>query len=136
MQHYKLFKKAGEPTHATPLNLCQSTRERLKLWQRIPVEQMQQELRQDIERLDRFEYLVTDDAGELQAMMVIDSDHNPHYGSYLYPRYSFSAEKGLLSGGYKWINELAKTLKFDGFQITRQTGDYEITSKFKRLITS
>lgn len=133
MKHYKLFKKAGEPTLTTPLYLCQHTRERLKLWQRLPVEQMQQELKQDIERLDRFEYLVTDDAGEIRAMMVIDLDNNPHYGSYLYPRYSFSTEKGLLSGGYKWIRYLAKTLKCDGFQITRQTGDYEINSKFKRF---
>ena len=133
MKHIKLFRKAGEPTYTIPLSLCQHTRERLKLWQRLPLEDMHRELKQDIESLDRFEYLVMDDAGELQAMMVIDSDHNPHYGNYLYSRYSFSTENNLLSDGYKWMKQLCKSLSFDGLLLTRHTGTYEITSRFKPL---
>ena len=129
----KLFKKAVEPTDSIPLYLCQQTRESLKLWQRVPVEQMQQELRDDIEQLNRFEFLSIGPAGEVKAMMIIDSDRNPHYGSYLYPRYAFSTERGALKEAYKWIKELAKRLDYNGYLITRQTGEFEITSKFKRL---
>ncbi|EEO4819393.1 hypothetical protein G6K72_000828 [Salmonella enterica subsp. enterica serovar Rubislaw] len=129
----KRFCKAGEETAAIPLYLCQQTRERLKMWQRLPVEEMREELRQDIEQLNRFEFLALDDAGTLKAMMIIDADYNPHYGSYLYPRYAFSTDKGRLIEGYQWLKELTRSLKYDGYVISRQTGEYEITSKFKRL---
>lgn len=84
---------------------------------------MQQELRQDIERLDHFEFLVLDDSGTLKAMMIIDSGNNPHYGKYFYPRYSISTEKGLLIDGYKWLKELTKIFDYDGYFITRQIGE-------------
>ncbi|EDI8735804.1 hypothetical protein GEM21_05425 [Salmonella enterica] len=128
-----LFRKAGEPTETIPPYLCQQARERLKIWQRLPVRQMREELRQDIEQLNRFEILEVDPFGLVLAMMVIDSDYNPHYGSYLYPRYSFSTENGLLSKGYQWLKQISKALNYDGFLITRQIDDFNFIHKFKRL---
>ena len=129
----KIHRKAGESTFAVPLNICQNAADRIEMWRRVPVEQMQQELKEEIEQLDRWEYLVTDDMGTLIAMMVIDTDKNPHYGSYLYPRYAIATENNLLSAGYQWMKQLAKSLNHNGFLITRTTGDYEITHRFKRL---
>ncbi len=126
----KTYRKAGEPTASIPLYLCQQTQEALPdMWGRLPVEAMREELRQDIESIDRFEYLVSDEDKTIKAMMIIDTDTNPHYGFYLYPRYAFSTEKGALSGAWRWMKQLAKCLKCDSYLITRQTGDSEITTR-------
>lgn len=135
MKCYKLFREAGEPTFTIPLYLCQETREKLPgLWKRQPtVELMREELRQSIEALDRYEYLVLDDTGKLRAMMVIDSHYNPHYGKHLYTAYSFSTEPGLLAGGYRWMIELGKGLDCDGVKLSRQVGEYGMFDKYIRL---
>lgn len=127
----KTLRKAGEPTASIPLYLCQQTREQLpELWERLPtVEAMREDLRQDIEPRDRFEYLVSDDAGTIKAMMIIALDYNPHYGSYLAPLYAFSADKGALSGAWRWMKQLAKCLKCDNYLITRQISGGEITTR-------
>ncbi len=127
----KLIRKAGEPTASIPLYLCQQTREQLpELWERLPtVEAMREDLRQDIEACDRFEYLVFDEAETLKAMMIIIANYNPHYGSYLAPAYAFSTEPGSLSGGYRWMKQLAKTLNYDSYLITRQIDKDTIQEK-------
>ena len=126
----KLLRKAGEPTASIPLYLCQQTQEALpEMWGRLPVEEMREELRQDIEPRDRFEYLVSDDAGTIKAMMIIALDYNPHYGSYLAPLYAFSADKGALSGAWRWMKQLAKLLNCDHYLITRQVSEDEITTR-------
>ncbi|EBS6328149.1 hypothetical protein FBR42_13780 [Salmonella enterica subsp. enterica serovar Hull] len=126
----RIYRKAEEPTASIPLYLCQQTQEALPdMWGRLPVEAMREELRQDIEARDRFEYLVSDEAGNVVAMMIIALDYTPHYGSYLAPLYAFSTEKGALSGAWRWMKQLAKCLKCDCYLITRQTGDSEITTR-------
>ncbi|END3518140.1 hypothetical protein ABFK60_001222 [Escherichia coli O13/129/135:H4] len=131
----KLFRKAGEPTLSIPLYLCQQTREQLpELWERLPtVEAMREDLRQDIEANDRFEYLSIGPAGEVQAMMIIIANYNPHYGSYLAPSYAFSTQPGSLTGGYRWMKQLAKALKYDSYLITRQLEHGEIKTKPIRI---
>ncbi|WP_407903970.1 hypothetical protein [Escherichia coli] len=99
------------------------------MWQRLTLEETQEDLRQDIEPRDRFEYLVSDDAGTIKAMMIIILDYNPHYGSYLAPLYAFSAENGALSGAWRWMKQLAKCLKCDSYLITRQVSGNEITTR-------
>ncbi|EHE2320728.1 hypothetical protein JNE51_004438 [Salmonella enterica] len=133
MEVIKAYREAGQPTAAAPLYLCAETREKLSNWQRLPVEQMQQEITADIEANDRFEYLVIDEAGKLRAMMVLYVDYDPHYGSVIYTRYAFSTEAGALSGGYKWMKEIAKSLKLNGFIITRQISPNKIINSFKGL---
>lgn len=133
MDYLKIYREAGQATAAAPLYLCQETRERLTNWQRLPVEQMQAEIIADIEANDRFEFLVVDEAGKLRAMMVLYVDYDPHYGNVIYTRYAFSADKGLLASGYKWMKEIAKSLNLNGFIITRQLSANEIVNKFKEL---
>lgn len=126
----KLLRKAGEPTASIPLYLCQQTQEALpEMWGRLPLEAMREELRQDIEPRDRFEYLVSDDAGTIRAMMIIALDYTPHYGSYLAPLYAFSTDKGALSGAWRWMKQLAKALKCDNYLITRQISENEISTR-------
>ena len=129
----QIFRKAGEPTASIPLYLVEQTRQALpEMWQRLTLEETQEDLRQDIEPRDRFEYLVSDDAGTIKAMMIIALDYNPHYGSYLAPLYAFSVDKGALSGAWRWMKQLAKALKCDNYLITRQvTEDEIITRKVK-----
>ncbi|MCK7142576.1 hypothetical protein L8P30_09965 [Enterobacter asburiae] len=135
MKYYKLFRESGEPTFTIPLYLCQETREKLPdLWCRqSTVEEMREEIRQSIEPIDRYEYLVLDDEGKLRAMMVILPHYNPHHGVHLYTAYSFSADPGLLAGGYRWMVELGKGLSCDGVLFSRQVGEFEMSEKYKRL---
>ncbi|ECW3055619.1 hypothetical protein F3W96_19715 [Salmonella enterica] len=133
MQIIKAFRAAGEPTAAAPLYLCQETRERLTNWQRLPMEQMQQEIVNDIVSSDRYEFLAVDEAGKLRAMMVLYVDYDPHYGSVIYTRYAFSSEPGLLASGYRWMKQIAKSLKLNGFVITRQLSANEIINKFNEV---
>ncbi|EEJ8200201.1 hypothetical protein GTR53_003643 [Salmonella enterica] len=133
MEYLKVFREAGQPTAAAPLYLCQETRERLTNWQRLPVEQMQAEIVNDIQSNDRYEFLAIDDAGKLRAMMVLYVDYDPHYGSFIYTRFAFSAENQALTQGYKWMKELAKSLNLNGFITTRQIAYNKITNKFNRL---
>ncbi|EGJ4116066.1 hypothetical protein IHX65_004872 [Salmonella enterica] len=132
MEYLKVFRNAGEPTAAAPLYLCQQTREKLTNWQRLPVEQMQQEIVNDIVSNDRYEFLAVD-AGELRAMMVLYVDYDPHYGSVIYTRFAFSTEPQLLTDGYKWMKEIAKSLNLNGFITTRQIAPNKITNKFNEV---
>ncbi|EGN4266590.1 hypothetical protein IHZ75_004392 [Salmonella enterica] len=126
----KTLKKSGEPTASIPFYLVEQTRQTLPgMWKRLSLEDTREELRQDIEARDRFEYLVTDNTGNLKAMMIIALDYNPHYGSYLSSLYAFSSETGLLSGAWRWMKQLAKALKCDSFLITRQISEDEITTR-------
>jgi len=130
MEYQKVFRKAGQPTAAAPLYLCQETRERLDNWQRLPVEQMQAEIVNDIVSNDRFEFLAVDEAGKLRAMMVLYVDYDPHFGSVIYTRFAFSAEKQALFQGYKWMKEIAKSLNLNGFITTRQIAKNKIVETF------
>lgn len=133
MKSYKFFREAGEPTYTIPLYLCQETREKLPgLWKRQPtVELMREELRQSIEPINRYEYLVMDDTGKLRAMMVIVPHYNPHHGVHLYTAYSFSAEPGLLAGGYRWMVGLGKALSCDGVVFSHQVGEFGMFEKYR-----
>ncbi|EAN5684234.1 hypothetical protein EI675_20615 [Salmonella enterica] len=130
MEYLKVFREAGQPTAAAPLYLCQETRERLANWQRLPVEQMQAEIVSEIESNDRYEFLAVDEAGKLRAMLVLYVDYDPHFGSVIYTRYAFSAEKQALIQGYKWMKELAKSLNLNGFITTRQIAKNKIIETF------
>lgn len=129
MEYLKVFREAGQPTAAAPLYLCQETRERLTNWQRLPVEQMQAEIVNDIQSNNRYEFLAVD-AGKLRAMMVLYVDYDPHYGRVIYTRYAFSSEPQALIQGYRWMKQLAKSLNLDGFIITRQISDNQIVNRF------
>ncbi|EKR4225023.1 hypothetical protein P8G24_004694 [Salmonella enterica] len=133
MDYLKVYRKAGEPTAAAPIYLCEETRNKLANWQRLPLEQMQQEIVNDIVSNDRYEFLAVDEAGKLRAMMVLYVDYDPHYGSVIYTRFAFSAEKQALTQGYKWMKEIAKALNLNGFITTRQLSDDKIINKFNRL---
>ncbi|PNO65043.1 GNAT family protein [Serratia marcescens] len=133
MEYLKIFRAAGEATASAPLYLCQETQDQLMNWQRLPVEQMQAEIVNDIQANDRFEFLAIDDAGKLRAMMVLYVDYDPHYGSVIYTRYAFSAEPQALTQGYRWMKQLAKSLNLNGFIITRQIAANKIVSKFNEL---
>ncbi|EEH7943827.1 hypothetical protein G3O90_004539 [Salmonella enterica] len=132
MEYLKIFREAGQPTAAAPLYLCQETRERLTNWQRLPVEQMQAEIVNDIQSNNRYEFLAVD-AGKLRAMMVLYVDYDPHYGRVIYTRYAFSSEPQALTQGYRWMKQLAKSLNLDGFIITRQVAPNKIINNFKGL---
>lgn len=132
MEYLKVYREAGQPTAAAPLYLCQETRERLTNWQRLPVEQMQAEIVNDIQSNNRYEFLAVD-AGKLRAMMVLYVDYDPHYGRVIYTRYAFSSEPQALTQGYKWMKELGKELKLDGFITTRQESPNKIINKFNSL---
>ncbi|EDR5805982.1 hypothetical protein ATY61_004618 [Salmonella enterica subsp. enterica serovar Saintpaul] len=132
MEFIKIYREAGEPTAAAPLYLCQQTRERLTNWQRLPVEQMQAEIIEDIQSNNRYEFLAVE-AGQVKAMMVLYVDYDPHYGRVIYTRYAFSSEPQALTQGYRWMKQLAKSLNLDGFIITRQLAPNKIINNFKGL---
>lgn len=132
MEFIKIYREAGEPTAAAPLYLCQQTRERLANWQRLPVEQMQAEIIEDIQSNNRYEFLAVE-AGQVKAMMVLYVDYDPHYGRVIYTRYAFSSEPQALTQGYRWMKQLAKSLNLDGFIITRQLAPNKIINNFKGL---
>ncbi|EFU5167495.1 hypothetical protein HT819_003902 [Salmonella enterica] len=132
MEFIKIYRKAGEPTAAAPLYLCQQTRERLSNWQRLPVEQMQAEIVNDIQSNNRYEFLAIE-SEQVKAMMVLYVDYDPHYGRVIYTRYAFSSEPQALTQGYRWMNQLAKSLNLDGFIITRQIEPNKIINKFNSL---
>ncbi|EGW0579066.1 hypothetical protein JGH65_004236 [Salmonella enterica] len=132
MEFIKIYREAGEPTAAAPLYLCQQTRERLANWQRLPVEQMQAEIIEDIQSNNRYEFLAVE-AGQVKAMMVLYVDYDPHYGRVIYTRYAFSTEPQALTQGYRWMKQLAKSLNLDGFIITRQLAPNKIVNKFNGL---
>lgn len=93
---------------------------------------MQAEIINDIESIDRFEYLVID-RDQVVAMMVLEVQDNPHYGRFIYTRYAFSSEDQALIGGYKWMKEIAKALNLNGYLVTRQITPNKIINKFKGL---
>lgn len=132
MEFIKIYREAGEPTAAAPLYLCQQTRERLTNWQRLPVEQMQAEIIEDIQSNNRYEFLAVE-AGQVKAMMVLYVDYDPHYGRVIYTRYAFSSEPQALTQGYRWMKQLAKSLNLDGFIITRQLAPNKIINNFNGL---
>ncbi|EGI0196856.1 hypothetical protein IFY90_004259 [Salmonella enterica] len=132
MEYMKFYREAGKPTIAAPIYLCEKAREQLENWQRLPVEQMQAEIKESIESLDRFEFLAVDE-GQIKAMMIIAPDYDPHFGSYLATKYSFSPNNKCLFKGYRWMKKIAKMLELDGVLISRQISGDSIIKTFKRF---
>ncbi|EHT3579228.1 hypothetical protein KXY27_004547 [Salmonella enterica] len=132
MEYIKVFKEAGQPTVAAPIYLCEKARQQLANWQRLPVEQMQAEIVNEIESCNRFEFLAVDE-GQIKAMMIITPEYDPHFGGFLMTRYTFSPDNQTLTPGYRWAIKVAKSLILDGVMFSRQTEPYKIINQFKRL---
>ncbi|EGJ3141396.1 hypothetical protein IGV50_004420 [Salmonella enterica subsp. enterica serovar Newport] len=132
MEYLKVFKQAGEPTIAAPIYLCEKARDQLANWQRLPVEQMQAEIVNDIEACDRFEFLAIDE-GQIKAMMIITPEYNAHWGNFLMTRYTYSPDKQTVTPGYRWMIKIAKRLNLDGVLFSRQIEPNKIINQFKGL---
>lgn len=134
MNYIKVFRKAGELTLACPVYLCEQAYNQLAIWQLYDnPQQMSAGLKEDIESLDRWEYLVTDDNNKLVAMMIFTIyEKMPHLGNkdILATHYSYSTVTGLLTNGYKWLKQIQRELSLP-VMLTRQTGPMSIEHKIK-----
>lgn len=121
--------KPGDATLCTPLDFVKKVRESSPLHQHTTAEQMQRRYQEYFESLYRFEYRVLD-GGELIAMMVITAEDQELEtgGVVMFPTIAHSLKPGLLSGGYRWLFQLAKETKPDFIIITKSKG-YEQKQK-------
>ncbi|EBV2055756.1 hypothetical protein EWD52_23460 [Salmonella enterica subsp. enterica serovar Braenderup] len=132
MKYIKAFRKAGEPTAAAPLYLCEIVYNSLKSWQHYhTVEDMSREISADIEALDRFEFLAIDEDNQVRAMLIATQEENPHHGDLLFTRYAFSAEPQTLAAGYRWLFKLSKLLDLNGTLYTKRIDDRDTIYRFK-----
>ncbi|EJT3982448.1 hypothetical protein N2U02_004486 [Salmonella enterica] len=134
MEVIKKLKEAGEPTECAPLALCQAVQNELEIWRHTSPEQMQERLTNEFTRRYRAEYIVKDDAGTTQAIMVIDvMPCESHIGQdVIYPLKAVSLQPGLLAGGYRWMIQLARERGIK-WMMTSRTEGHDITYRFKEL---
>lgn len=132
MKFIKEFKLAGEPSKSIPLYLCEQARNSLSIWKYKSLDEMQARLKDEIESINRCEFRCEDDNGNVKAMMIFEVwEDEPHTGhDVLMIKFAFSTDKGLLTKGYRFMKDVAKSLKIKFLLISRQTGPLEITHKF------
>lgn len=115
--------KPGDPSLCAPLEFVQAVQATSPLHQHTTAEQMQRRYQEYFERLYRFEYRVIEN-GKLLAMMVITAeDQELETGkTVMFPTIAHSLKPGLLSGGYRWLFQLAKQHKPDFVLLTKSNG--------------
>ncbi|EDH7741219.1 hypothetical protein CB599_11705 [Salmonella enterica subsp. enterica serovar Adjame] len=121
--------KPGDPTLCAPLEFVQAVQQTSPLHQHTTAEQMQRRYTDYFESLYRFEYRVIDN-GRLLAMMVITAEDQELEtgGIVMFPTIAHSLKPGLLTGGYRWLFQLAKEHQPDFILITKSNG-YEQNQK-------
>lgn len=88
-----------------------------------------------IESTDRFEYVVTDDKGNITASMAIYEDNDMHVGKCISVLVAFSTDphRRALLGGYKWMKDIAKVKGIEWIAYTKAISQFEMILKYKRV---
>lgn len=125
--------KPGDTSHCTDLDFMESVREKLTLFQHTSAADIQRRMKHLFESNYHYEYTVRSDDGKLQALMVIVADDlDYHIGKpCLVVEMACSLAGGALTGGYRWVLELAKRHNLEWIRYTRTDGD-TITCKYKK----
>lgn len=126
--------KVGESTACADLDFCKAVQEMLPIWRHTTAEKMQERMKRLFESNNRFEYVVKDDEGKTQAIMVITCDDDEaHIGAnVLVPEMACSLQPGLLVGAYRWLYSLAREHGIEWIKTTK-TEDHTITQTYKKL---
>lgn len=129
----KKMLRSGDATLCVSKPFVAAIVEREPIHQHSSVEAMESRYRAYFEGLDRYEYVVTDEHGELQAIMVVIADIDIHLGQWcLLPTMAYSLKPGLLFGAYRWLYEIAR--KHDIQWILRtKTDGYKISHEYKKI---
>ncbi|EHX9244018.1 hypothetical protein K3712_000548 [Escherichia coli] len=123
----------GDPTLCTPLDFVTAVRKTSPKHQHTTAEQMQERYTIHFESMPRYEYRVLED-GKLIAIMVftcVDQEVETG-GRMFYPTIVQSLKPGVLSGGYRWLFELAKKHNADFVLITKSKGYSQSEKTFVR----
>lgn len=109
MHTFKAYCKEGESTACAPYLLMEQVA-KLDIWDSHNPTDIQQRVKNYFESFDRWEYVVTDDNYQIQAVLVFYfNEYDLHKdGPTLAATMAFSMQPNLLSGGYKWMKEIAK----------------------------
>lgn len=109
MHSFKAYCKAGEATACTPLNIMEQVT-KLPIFNSDNVSDVSQRVRDYFQSFDRWEYVVTDDEFNIQAVLVFYfNDYDLHKdGPTLVATMAFSLQPNLLASGYRWMKEIAK----------------------------
>ncbi|EIX3308875.1 hypothetical protein MKB11_005013 [Salmonella enterica] len=120
MEYLKVFREAGQPTAAAPLELCELAQQQLSIWRDQPLIKMHDRINRQIAERDRFEFLAVE-GQTVKAMMIICIEREEiHTGEdCLYTMLAFSPEPGFLKEGYKAMRELAKELQIPYVHFSR-----------------
>lgn len=83
--------------------------------------------------MNRWEYVVTDEDGKIQASMAFYREYDLHVGDCLSVLCAFSLEHTALTGGYRAMFTKAKELGVPFVAYTKSTGFREFSLKYKEV---
>lgn len=83
--------------------------------------------------MNRWEYVVTDDSGKIQASMSIYREYDLHVGDCLSVLCAFSLKHTALIGGYRAMFSIAKENQVPFVAYTKSTGFREFSLKYKEV---
>ncbi|ELQ8980631.1 hypothetical protein R3B00_001293 [Klebsiella pneumoniae] len=132
----KSFKRIGDTSDCVSGPFVAALMEREPIHQHTTPEAKEEAFRRYFEGFTRYEYVVLDDAREIQAIMVIIDHFDCELGQQiLCPTMAYSLKPGLLFGAYRWLYELAR---HHGIQwvMTTKTDGYTQTVTRKQIKTS
>lgn len=88
-----------------------------------------------IESMNRYEYVVFGDDGNIVASMAFYREVDMHVGDCMSVLVAFSTDtnRRALVGGYRWMREVAMELGVEWIAYTKATSTYEMTLKYKRI---
>lgn len=120
MDYIKVFRKAGQPTAAAPLYLCEQARQSLSIWNEQPLNEIYERVNRQLTEIDRYEFLAIED-GLIKGMMIICIEPEElHTGKdILYTKLAFSTVPGVLTEGYRQMRKLAKELNIPYVHFSR-----------------
>ncbi|WAX14239.1 hypothetical protein ECO319P1_00080 [Escherichia phage ECO319P1] len=81
----------------------------------------------------RWEYVVTDDDGNVTASMAVYKDFDMHVGECLSVLVAFSTDDHSLFKAYRWLMKLAKEEMCPFVAYTRKTGDFTMDLVYRKV---
>lgn len=125
MEYIKMFRKAGEPTAAAPLYLCEQAKQSLSIWSDQPVSVIYERVNRQVSEIDRYEFLAIED-GLIKGMMILCIEPEEiHTGKdVLYTKLAFSTVPGALREGYRSMKRLAREINVPYLHLSRHPKEF------------
>lgn len=127
------YKREGENVVGFPMAFARKVYEGCPIFQHRDFYEFFFSTTMTIRNTLRWEYVVTDDDGNVAASMAVYKDFDMHVGECLSVLVAFSTDDHSLFKAYRWLMKLAKEEMCPFVAYTRKTGDFTMDLVYRKV---